>query len=65
MFARPVRDSADLPRLFGVNAPNVIVIKRRPAFAAPLREDVYRWLAIRYPRGETMDSLEVRWRDGR
>jgi hypothetical protein len=57
-----VSDSTGLPHLFGANAPSVIVIKRRPVFRAPLRDDVYRWLAIRYPLGQRMDTLEVRWR---
>ncbi len=62
LFARPVRDSTELPRLFASNAANVIVIKLRPMFSPPLRDDVYQWLKIRYPQSETMDTLQVRWR---
>jgi hypothetical protein len=62
LFASPVRDSTELPRLFGANAANVIVIKRRPLFSPPLADDVYAWLSIRYPLGQRMDTLEVRWR---
>lgn len=62
MFASPVSDSTELPRLFNATAANVIVIKRRPMFSAPLRNDVYQWLTIRYPLSESTDTLEVRWR---
>jgi hypothetical protein len=45
-----------------VSAASVIVIKTRPMFLPPLRDDVYEWLKIRYPQSETMDTLQVRWR---
>jgi hypothetical protein len=62
MFANPVSDSTQLPRLFNANAPTVIVIKKRPMFSAPLPDDIYQWLTIRYPHGESTVTLEVRWR---
>ena len=62
LFAHPVTDSTGLPRLFNADAANVIVIKRRPMFGAPLSDAIYQWLAIRYPLGQRMDTLEVRWR---
>lgn len=62
LFANPVGDSTQLPRLFDVSAASVIVIKTRPMFLPPLRDDVYEWLKIRYPQSETMDTLQVRWR---
>ena len=62
LFASPVSDSTELARVFDVNAANVIVIKARPMFNPPLRDDIYRWLTIRYPQGEAMDTLQVRWR---
>jgi hypothetical protein len=65
LFATPVGDSTELPGLFSTNAANVIVIKRRPLFSPPLRDDIYEWLSIRYPLGQRMDTLEVRWRAAR
>jgi hypothetical protein len=65
LFASPVSDSTELPRLFGASAANVIVIKRQPMFGGPLHDDIYQWLAIRYPLGQRMDTLEVRWRAAR
>jgi len=65
LFTHPVSDSTELPRAFNADAANVIVIKRRPLFAAPLSDDIYQWLAIRYPLGQRMDTLEVRWRAAR
>lgn len=62
LFASPVSDSTQLARVFDVNAARVIVIKARPMFSAPMRDDVYQWLTIRYPRSETMDTVQVRWR---
>ena len=62
LFAMPVSDSTELSREFSANAANVIVIKGRPMFSAPLRDDIYQWLAIRYPRSQEVDTLEVRWR---
>ena len=61
LFASPVSDSAQLPAVFDVSAANVIVIKSRPMFGPPMGGDVYRWLTIRYPESETMDTLQVRW----
>ncbi|MBI2408732.1 MAG: glycosyltransferase family 39 protein [Gemmatimonadetes bacterium] len=62
LFSGPVRDSLQLPALFDEASANVIVIKSRPMFVPPLRDDVHGWLARRYPHGEFGDSLEVRWR---
>lgn len=63
LFARDVRDSTELPGAFDAAAANVIVIKTRPMFTVPLRDDIYRWLTIRYPQSATMDTLQVRWRE--
>ncbi len=62
LFATAARDSAQLPRALDTAAASVIVIKPHPIFLRPLGNDVYRWLAIRYPQGEALDSIEVRWR---
>ena len=62
LFATPVSDSSELNRVFNANAASVVVIKLRPMFSAPLRDDLYQWLKIRYPQSETMDTLQVRWR---
>lgn len=62
LFPAPVRDSAEVSRLFNLKAASVIVIKTHPMFNPPIPADVYQWLAIRYPRSETIDTLEVRWR---
>ncbi len=62
LFTNPVADSSELNRAFNLNGASVIVIKLRPMFSAPLRNDLYQWLSIRYPQSETMDTLQVRWR---
>ncbi|HVT41068.1 MAG TPA: DUF885 family protein [Gemmatimonadaceae bacterium] len=62
LFSAPVADSAQLPREFNPAAADVLVIKSRPMFGPPLPHDVYQWLANRYPVGERIDTLEVRWR---
>ena len=61
LFAAPATDSGQLARVFNPAAADVLVIKRRPMFGPPLPPDVYRWLADRYPVGERIDTLEVRW----
>jgi hypothetical protein len=65
LFASPVSDSTELPRLFDKGAANVIVIRRRPLFIAPLHDDLHQWLKIRYPQSEAIDTLEIRWRTAR
>lgn len=62
LFSSAVSDSAQLPQAFDAAAASVIVIKTHTMFARPLGDDVYRWLAIRYPQSESVDTLEVRWR---
>ena len=62
LFAGEVSDSTQLPRVFDAAAANVIVVKTRPMFNVPLRDGIDRWLSIRYPQSETMDTLQVRWR---
>ncbi|MDP1890950.1 MAG: hypothetical protein Q8K55_08655 [Gemmatimonadaceae bacterium] len=62
LFSASVGDSTQLPSAFDEAAASVIVIKTDPMFLRPLRDDVHRWLAIRFPQGESLDSLEVRWR---
>ena len=62
MFSQPVADSTELPRAFNPAAANVIVINTSPADLPALGPDVYRWLAVRYPWGESFDGFEVRWR---
>ena len=62
LFAAAVLDSTQLTGAFDVTASDVIVIKRQPMFGAPLAQDVYQWLANRYPLEERIDTLEVRWR---
>lgn len=62
LFATPVADSAGMTRRFNTDAASVVVIKKRPMFMAPLRDDIYQWLKTHYPEGEMMDSIEVRWR---
>lgn len=63
LFAGEAGDSTQLPRVFDAAAANVIVIKTRPMFNVPLRDDIRRWLEVRYPRSEAMDTLQVRWRE--
>ena len=62
LFSGAVSDSTQIPRAFDVAAANVIVVKMHPMLGVPLRDDVYRWLALRYPVGESVDSIEVRWK---
>jgi len=62
LFSDAVSDSTQSPRAFSVEAVNVIVVKSNPMLGVPLRDDVYRWLTLRYPLGESVDSIEVRWR---
>ncbi len=63
LFATPVGDSVQLARTFDVTAASVLVIKSKPSFVPSMRQDVYEWLVRRYPRSETMDTLQIRWRD--
>lgn len=65
LFARAVDDSTQLPLAIDTTAASVIVVKTHPMFARPLGGDLYRWLAIRYPRSESVDTIEVRWREPR
>jgi cytochrome b len=62
LFSGEATDSTQLPRVFDAAAANVIVVKTHPMFNVPLRDDITRWLAIRYPQSESMDTLQVRWR---
>ncbi|MGH7655730.1 MAG: hypothetical protein ACREN6_13810 [Gemmatimonadaceae bacterium] len=62
LFATPPSDTIELARAFDTAATSVIVLKQRPMFGPPLRDDLYQWLKTRYPDSETQDSLEVRWR---
>ena len=62
LFSDVVTDSTQIARAFSVAAANVIVIKTHPMLGVPLRDDVFRWLALRYPLGEAVDSIEVRWK---
>jgi hypothetical protein len=62
LFATPPSDTVELALTFDTTATNVIVVKQRPMFGPPLRDDIYQWLKARYPESEASDSLEVRWR---
>jgi hypothetical protein len=62
LFPAAVADSVQLARIFNPAATDVVVIKLRPMFGQPLSTDVYQWLSNRYPVGERIDTLEVRWR---
>jgi hypothetical protein len=55
-------DSTQVARVFDAAATSVLVIQNFPMSSQPLREDVYHWLAIRYPQGESVGTIEVRWR---
>lgn len=55
-------DSTQVARVFNAAATSVLVIQNFPMSSQPLREDVYHWLAIRYPQGESVGTIEVRWR---
>jgi hypothetical protein len=62
LFPATVADSGQLARVLNPAATDVVVIKLRPMFGRPLSADVYQWLSNRYPVGERIDTLEVRWR---
>ena len=62
LFREAVRDSTQLPNQFDTTATSVVVVKLRPMFGPPLALDLYRWLDLRYPVGERIDTIEVRWR---
>jgi Dolichyl-phosphate-mannose-protein mannosyltransferase len=62
LFSGDVRDSTQAARMFNATSASVVVIQNFPMSSQPLREDVYHWLAIRYPDGESVGTIEVRWR---
>lgn len=65
LLRQSVTDSTQLARSFDSTAATVLVIKRRPMFGSALQPDVYQWLAHRFPVGERIDTLEVRWKPPR